>query len=53
MENIFICPLCGEIIAKREGYYDLNGKRYHDTCVNNDLCVTEVLDILGIKSEIA
>lgn len=53
MENIFICPFCGEIIAEGERYYELNGKRYHADCVNDNLCVIEVLDILGIKREIA
>ena len=53
MEKVFICPKCGEAIAQGEEKYSIGGNYYHATCVTEDCCVLEVLDMLGIKREIA
>ena len=51
--SVFTCESCGEGICDGEQYYEINGKYYHNECLHDNYCISEILKMFGAKVEIA
>ena len=52
-EETFTCGCCDEGICEGEEYIEINGKHYHKECLLENYCAMELLEMFGVKVEIA
>ena len=44
--DVFRCCMCGEYVTSGEWYVKLNGKRYHEECIEQ-LGTTDLVELVG------
>ena len=50
---LFRCDCCGKGIYNGEFFYNIDGKNFHSECISENYTTAEILELVGIKKEIA
>lgn len=50
---VFRCRFCKQGIYQGELFYDIYGEKFHTDCVSENYTAREMLELVGIKEEIA